>query len=243
LLVTPPLSSHVNTSTTSPPQVTCAPVALQTDYVPLRHMLPELERLINAFYSPLLSPLFTRRPRIAYGSSNVHDANDPAPACGIDGLHKFPVLPLATPTRTSLASFEPLLPLLICRFSSPSILLPCCPHRYPALALASSRELSHSGTRSVVCWICRVDGVTFSWLTAQTIFIVAASKRSDSAWFSLGGRGMDSCRDRGDVLVRGGNSSLLWVLSMDWSFVLPLSLCRLVGRTTTLRSLFGDLFH
>jgi hypothetical protein len=40
-----------------PPQVTCTPVALQTDYVPLRHMLPELERLINAFYSSLLSPL------------------------------------------------------------------------------------------------------------------------------------------------------------------------------------------
>ena len=33
------------------------PVALQTDYVPLRHMLPEWERLINAFYSSLPSPI------------------------------------------------------------------------------------------------------------------------------------------------------------------------------------------
>jgi hypothetical protein len=67
------------------------------------------------FSLPLLPPLSTRRPRIAYGSSNVHDTSDPASACGIDGLHKFLVLPLATPTRTSLASFEPLLSLFTCR--------------------------------------------------------------------------------------------------------------------------------
>ena len=42
-----------------------------------------------------LSSLFTRRPRIAYGSSNIHDTNDSASACGIDGLHKFLIFPLA----------------------------------------------------------------------------------------------------------------------------------------------------
>lgn len=84
-------------------------------------MLPELERLISAFYSPL-SPPFTRRPRIAYGSSNVHDANDPAPACGIDGFYEFLVLPSAMPTKTSSVSFEPLLPLLTCLFAPFSIL-------------------------------------------------------------------------------------------------------------------------
>ncbi|KAF9654406.1 hypothetical protein BDM02DRAFT_150841 [Thelephora ganbajun] len=93
-------------------------------------MLPELERLINAFDS---SPLLTRRPRIAYGSSNVHDANDPASACGIDGLHKFSVFPLATPTRTSLASFEPLLPLLTCLCLLPFILPFYDLHHYPRL--------------------------------------------------------------------------------------------------------------
>jgi len=100
-------------------------VALQTDYVPLRHMLPELERLINAFCSLPSPPLFMRRPRIAYGPSNVHDANDPTPACGIDGFHKFLIFPPATPTRTSLVSFEPLLPLLTYLFSSFFILLVC----------------------------------------------------------------------------------------------------------------------
>jgi len=125
----------------------------KTDYVPLRHMLPELMRLINAFHSSLLSAL-TRRPRIAYGSSNIHDANDPASACGIDGLPKFLVFPLATSTRTSLASFEPLLPLLTYHRLSFSILLFYGLDRCPAFALASSRELSHSGTRSVVRWIC-----------------------------------------------------------------------------------------
>ena len=97
----------------SPPDFVCA-VALQTDHVPSCHMLPELERLITAFTPPPLPPLFTRRPRTAYGSSNVHDTNDPASACGIDGLHKFPIFPLPTPTRTSLVSFDPLLTLLTC---------------------------------------------------------------------------------------------------------------------------------
>jgi len=69
---------------------------------------------------PLSPPLFTRRPRIAYGSSNVHDANGPTPACGIDGFYKFSIFPLATPTRTSSVSFEPLLPLLTCLFHRPS---------------------------------------------------------------------------------------------------------------------------
>jgi len=75
---------------------------------------PGVERLSSAFYSSPFYPLFTRRPRIAYGSSNVHDANDPASACGIDGLHEFLIFPQATPTRTSLASFESFLPLLTC---------------------------------------------------------------------------------------------------------------------------------
>jgi hypothetical protein len=80
-------------------------------------MLPlELGRLISALNSIPLPPPFTRRPRIAYGSSNVHDANDPVPACGIDGLYKFLVFPSAMPTRTSSVSFEPLLPLLTCLF-------------------------------------------------------------------------------------------------------------------------------
>jgi len=139
------------------------PVALQTDYVPLRHMLPELERLINAFYSSLPSP-FTRRPRIAYGSSNVHDTNDPTSACGIDGPYKFLVFPLPTPTRTSLVSFEPLLPLLTSRCSLLFILLfdrlDCC----PAFALASSRERSHSGTQSVV-----LSDLLSRWSGAQLV--------------------------------------------------------------------------
>jgi hypothetical protein len=79
-----------------------------------------------------LPPLFTRRPRIAYGSSNVHDTNDLASACGIDGLHKFPVLPLTTPTRTSLVSFEPLLILLTCHCSLLFVLLFRGPYRCPA---------------------------------------------------------------------------------------------------------------
>ena len=122
------LSRHVSTHRQFPQIV--YPVALQTDYVPLRHMLPELERLITAFTPPLpLHPILTRRPRIAYGSSNVHDTNDPASACGIDGLHEFPVFPLPTPTRTSFALFEPLLTLLTCRSSSLGPPLP----RFPPL--------------------------------------------------------------------------------------------------------------
>lgn len=109
-------------------------MALQTDYVPSRHMLPELERLITAFYSSL-PLLFTRRPRIAYGSSNIHDANDPASACGIDGLHKFPFFPPATPTRTSLVSFEPLLPAayppLFVAFHPPFLWFPPLPRVSP----------------------------------------------------------------------------------------------------------------
>jgi len=93
-------------------------------------MLLELERLINAF-TPL-SPLFTHRPRIAYGSSNIHDPNDSASACGIDGLHKFLIFPLATPTRASLALLEPLLPLLTCLCSLLFILLLYDLYRYPA---------------------------------------------------------------------------------------------------------------
>jgi len=108
-------------------------------------MLPELERLINAFYSSLPSAS-TRRPRIAYGSSNIHDANDPASACGIDSFPKFLVFPLATSTRTSLASFEPLLPLLTCRRLLLFVLLFHGLDWNPAFALASSRELSHSGS-------------------------------------------------------------------------------------------------
>lgn len=100
-------------------------MALQTDYVPLRHMSLESERLINAFYSFPFSPLSTRRPRIAYGSSIVHDTNDPIPACGIDGFHKFLIFPLATPTRTSLVSFEPLLPPAYLPLSLLFILLFC----------------------------------------------------------------------------------------------------------------------
>jgi hypothetical protein len=105
------------------PQDFVFPVALQTDHVPLRHVLPELERLITAFHSSSSSPLFTRRPRIAYGSSTIHDANDPASACGIDALHHLPFFPLATSTRTSLVSFEPLLTLLTRRRLSPFFLL------------------------------------------------------------------------------------------------------------------------
>ena len=100
-------------------------------------MLPELGRLINAFYSSPFFPLSTGRPRIAYGSSSLHDANDPASACGIDALHKFPVFPPATPTRTSLVSFEPLLPLLTYLCLSPFILLPMT-SPLPRGALASS---------------------------------------------------------------------------------------------------------
>ena len=106
------------------------------------------------FLLPLPSLRSSRAGLVSHMAQAFHDANDPASACGIDGLHKFPIFPLATPTRTSLASFEPLLPLLTCRFSSFSILLLYCSRRYPASALASSRELSHSGTRSAVCWIC-----------------------------------------------------------------------------------------
>lgn len=53
----------------------------------------------------------------------IHDANDPAPARGIDGFHKFSVFPLATPTRTSLVLFESLLPLLTGLFSLLFVLL------------------------------------------------------------------------------------------------------------------------
>jgi len=49
-----------------------------------------------------------------------------------------------------LVSFEPLLPLLTCRCSSPFILLFDDLYRCPALALASSRKLSHSGIRLMV---------------------------------------------------------------------------------------------
>lgn len=68
------------------PQVLCTRWPFRRITFPLCHVLPELERLINASHSP--PPLFTRRPRTAYGSSNFHDTNDTAPACGIDGLHK-----------------------------------------------------------------------------------------------------------------------------------------------------------
>lgn len=148
LLVPPLLSSRVNTSTTSIPGFVF-PVALQTDYVPSRHMLPELERLINAF-TPPLSPLSTRRPRIAYGSSIVHDANDPASACGIDGLLKFSILPLAhtTPTRTSLASFEPLLPLLTRRCLLLFILL----FHDPAIAPRRSWQVPETCRTVVFGW-------------------------------------------------------------------------------------------
>jgi len=112
-------------------------------------MLPELERLINAFYSSLPSAIHAPASyRIWF--KQFHDANDPASACGIDDPYKFLVFPPPTPTRTSLVSFEPLLPLLTCRCSLFFILLFDALGRCPANALASSRERSHSGTRSVV---------------------------------------------------------------------------------------------
>jgi len=157
-------------------------VALQTDYVPLRHVLPELERLINAFYSSL-SPPFTRRLRIAYGTSAIHDPNDPASACGIDGLLKFPILPLPTPTRTSLVLFEPLLLLLTRRCLLPFILLFRGPSIAPRQSWPVPENLSHSGTWLADRRICRVDGVMFSRSVAQTIFIVVASERNDFVWF------------------------------------------------------------
>jgi len=98
------------------------PVALQDGLRSITPYAPGVGASDQRFLLLLLSAL-TRRPRIAYGSSNIHDANDPASACGIDGLPKFLVFPLATSTRTSLASFEPLLPLLTCRRLSLFILL------------------------------------------------------------------------------------------------------------------------
>lgn len=65
--------------------------------------------------------------------------------------------------------------------------------------------------------------MVFSWLIAQTIFIVAASKRSDPVWFSLSGRGLDFCRDRGDASVNGRDSSLLGFYPSTGPRVLPLS--------------------
>ena len=104
-----PLVSRVKTSTVFPGHVYT--VAPQTVYVPLRHMLPELERLIIAFFSFPFSPLHVPASYCIW-HSNVRDANDSTPACGIDRSHKFLIFPLATPTRTSSVSFEPLLPLL-----------------------------------------------------------------------------------------------------------------------------------
>jgi hypothetical protein len=102
-----PLLTPVNTSTASPG--IAHSVALSTDYVPTSHMLPELERLITAFYSSLFpSPHAPASYRIWL--EQIHDTYDSTSACGIDLSHKFPVFPLATPTRTSLVSFEPLLP-------------------------------------------------------------------------------------------------------------------------------------
>jgi len=95
---------------------------------------PGVERLINAFYSSPFHPLFARRPRIAYGSSNLHDANDPASACGIDGLHEFLIFPQTTPTRTSLVLFEPFLPLLTCLLLSFFILRFCSPTVTPRVS-------------------------------------------------------------------------------------------------------------
>lgn len=74
------------------------------------------------FLLPTFSPL-SRAGLVSHMAQAVHDANDPASACGIDGLHEFLVFPLATSTRTSLVSFEPFLPLLTCRCSSLFILL------------------------------------------------------------------------------------------------------------------------
>jgi len=80
------LTCRVSTHRQSPTPDFVSSVAPQTDHVPSCHMLLELERLINAFSSAPLFPPLTRRPRIAYGSSNVRDTNDSASACGIDGL-------------------------------------------------------------------------------------------------------------------------------------------------------------
>ena len=124
------------------------PVALQDGLRSITPYAPGVGASDQRFLLLLLSAL-TRRPRIAYGSSNIHDANDPASACGIDGLPKFLVFPLATSTRTSLASFEPLLPRLpavVCHSSSSSSTTRLVPR--------VRRELSHSGSRSVVRWIC-----------------------------------------------------------------------------------------
>jgi len=116
------------------------PVALQTDHVPLTSYAPGVGAPDHRFsLPPPFPPLFTRRPRTAYGSSIVHDTNDPASACGIDGLHKFPIFPPPTPTRTSLASFEPLLTLLtrpLCR----SVLLFCGPPPLPRVCPGQFQE-------------------------------------------------------------------------------------------------------
>jgi len=105
------------------------PVALQTDHVPLTPYAPGVGAPDQRFSLPFL-PSALHAPasyRIWLKHSPRHKRS--ASACGIDGLHEFPIFPLPTPTRTSLASFEPLLILLTCRSSSLDPPLP----RFPPL--------------------------------------------------------------------------------------------------------------
>jgi hypothetical protein len=135
LSVSLPLSSRVNTSTV-PPQILCTQWPFRQITFPSRHMLPELERLITAFHSPLPFPRSSRAglvPHMAQAMSTTQTIR--LPRAVSTGSTSFPILPLTTPTRTSLVSFEPLLTLLTCCCLSHFVLLFFDPHRCPALAL------------------------------------------------------------------------------------------------------------
>jgi hypothetical protein len=113
------------------------PVALQTDYVPSRHMLSELERLITAFTPHPLPSLYSPRAGLVSHMAQAMSTTQTIrlPRAVSTGSTSFPIFPLITPTRTSLASFEPLLTLLTCCCLSHFVLLFFDPHRCPALAL------------------------------------------------------------------------------------------------------------
>ena len=133
------------------------------DYVPLTPYAPGVGAR-SPLSTPPLPPLFMRRPHTTYGSSNAHDASDLASACGIDGPHKFPVFPLATPTRMSVASFEPLLPLLTRRRLLLFIIFPCSARCYspPPFCLEPFYSLSNS---LLVLGILKQSHVTHGFLS------------------------------------------------------------------------------
>jgi hypothetical protein len=101
---------HIDSS----PQISCTPVALQTDHVPITPCAPGVGAPDQRFLLP--SPLPSSRAGLVLHMAQAMSTTQTIwlPRAVSTDSTSFPIFPLTTPTRTSSVSFEPLLTLLTC---------------------------------------------------------------------------------------------------------------------------------